>query len=598
MNIKVCGITNLEDARKAIAEGAFALGFIFYEKSPRCIAPEAAQAIIKACPGAHRWVGVFVNSSAERIREVIQRSGIDTVQLHGDETPEHAKALSPHRIWRAIRLKSVDQFQELPAFAPYVEAFLFDASVPGQYGGTGHTVDWNLLDQVPRDTPLIVSGGLHPGNVREAWERFKPYALDLSSGVEISPGKKDHKKLEQLFAQKAFIMTTDNQNAQPGYFGRFGGRFVPETLYGPVQELEQAYTRYAKDPEFQAELKDYLTTYVGRPTPLTFARRLTEHLGGAQIFLKREDLTHTGAHKINNAIGQVLLAKRMGKTRIVAETGAGQHGVATATACALLGLECVVYMGSVDMARQALNVKRMKLLGADVVAVESGSKTLKDAVNETMRDWVSNVRNTFYCLGSALGPHPYPRMVRDFHRTIGEEARAQILAMKGRLPDELVACVGGGSNAIGLFFPFLQDKDVRMTGVEAGGYGIEGGKHAARFAGGSLGVLHGSLTYLLQDENGQVSETHSISAGLDYPAVGPEHAYLHDIGRASYTYATDAEAKHAFQTLARLEGIIPALESSHAVAYALKRAPQMPKDAILLVNISGRGDKDMEGAFA
>ncbi len=383
-----------------------------------------------------------------------------------------------------------------------------------------------------------------------------------------------------------------------GYFGRFGGRFVPETLYGPVKELETAYSHYSNDKAFQDELRAILADYVGRPTPLSFAGRLSEHLGGARIFLKREDLTHTGAHKINNAIGQVLLAKKMGKTRIIAETGAGQHGVATATAAALFGLECVVYMGSVDMARQSLNVRRMHLLGAEVRAVESGSKTLKDAVNEAMRDWVGHVHNTFYSLGSALGPHPYPKMVRDFHRVIGEEARKQIQTAIGRLPDELVACVGGGSNAIGLFYPFLSDAAVAMTGVEAGGYGISGGKHAARFSGGSLGVLHGAMTYLLQDGDGQVSATHSISAGLDYPAVGPEHAFLHESGRVQYTYATDDEAEAAFRLLAKLEGIIPALESSHAIAYAMKRAPQMRKDQVLLVNLSGRGDKDLEGKFA
>lgn len=389
----------------------------------------------------------------------------------------------------------------------------------------------------------------------------------------------------------------ENQE-QSGYFGRFGGRFVPETLFGPVRELEAAYFKYSKDESFQKELSSYLKNYVGRPTPLSHAKRLSDYLGGAQVYLKREDLTHTGAHKINNAIGQVLLATKMGKTRIIAETGAGQHGVATATASALFGLKCVVYMGSVDMARQALNVKRMELLGAEVRAVESGSKTLKDAVNEAMRDWVSNVHDTFYSLGSALGPHPYPTMVRDFHRVIGEEARRQIQEAIGRLPDELVACVGGGSNAIGLFYPFLGDHSVKMTGVEAGGHGIAGGLHAARFAGGSLGVLHGAMTYLLQDKNGQVAETHSVSAGLDYPAVGPEHAYLFETKRADYTYATDDEAKEAFHLLARLEGIIPALESSHAIAYVMKRAPAMTKAQVLLVNLSGRGDKDLEGKFA
>lgn len=380
-----------------------------------------------------------------------------------------------------------------------------------------------------------------------------------------------------------------------GYFGRFGGRYVPETLMKPISELEQGYLKYRDDAEFQAELAHLLKTYVGRPTPLTFARRWSEALGGAKVYLKREDLLHTGAHKINNALGQLLLAKKMGKTRIVAETGAGQHGVATATVAALLGLDCVVYMGVVDMERQALNVKRMKLLGATVVGATSGSRTLKDAVNEAMRDWVTNIHNTFYCLGSALGPHPYPMMVRDFHKVIGIEARQQILDCEGRLPDELVACVGGGSNAIGLFYPFLEDKTVTMTGVEAGGHGIKQGQHAARFAGGAEGILHGTYTHILQDANGQIEQTHSVSAGLDYPAIGPEHAMLQESGRATYTYAVDEDALVAFRELSRFEGVIPALETAHALAYVRKRAPQMKPDQILLVNLSGRGDKDLQG---
>ncbi|MFW7380416.1 MAG: tryptophan synthase subunit beta [Oligoflexus sp.] len=380
-----------------------------------------------------------------------------------------------------------------------------------------------------------------------------------------------------------------------GYFGRFGGRFIPETLVKPVQELEEGYYQFKDDQEFQKELKTLLHDYVGRPTPLSFAKRMTDQLGGARIYLKREDLLHTGAHKINNALGQVLLAQKLGKTRIIAETGAGQHGVATATAAALLGLQCVVYMGKVDMERQSLNVKRMRLLGAEVIGVTSGSQTLKDAINEAMRDWVTNVHNTFYTLGSVLGPHPYPLMVRDFHRVIGDEAREQILQREGRLPDELVACVGGGSNAIGLFYAFLNDKGVAMTGVEAGGLGIESGQHAARFSGGSLGVIHGTFTHLLQNDDGQVQETHSISAGLDYPAIGPEHALLQELGRANYTYALDHEAQDAFRFLARTEGIIPALETSHALAYVMKRAPQLSPDHIMLVNLSGRGDKDLQG---
>ena len=378
-----------------------------------------------------------------------------------------------------------------------------------------------------------------------------------------------------------------------GHFGPYGGRFVPETLVHPLQELEDEYGRTRQDPKFQAELDYYLREFCGRPTPLYFAERLTRELGGAKIYLKREDLLHTGAHKINNCIGQILLARRMGKTRIIAETGAGQHGVATATVAAMFGLKCVVYMGAVDCERQALNVYRMKMLGAEVVSVKAGQQTLKEAINEAMRDWVTNVRTTHYILGTAYGAHPYPMMVRNFQRVIGDEARRQILDKERRLPDLLVACVGGGSNAIGLFYPFLQDAGVRMVGVEAGGEGIEAGKHAARFQGGSLGVLQGTRSYLLQDEYGQIQMTHSVSAGLDYAAVGPEHAWLHEQGRVDYTYATDPEALDAFMKLARWEGIIPALESAHAVAEVLKRAPKLGQDKLLIINLSGRGDKDV-----
>lgn len=382
-----------------------------------------------------------------------------------------------------------------------------------------------------------------------------------------------------------------------GKFGPYGGQFVPETLMPALAELEEAYDAAKNDPEFMTNFHHLLATYVGRESPLTYAGRLTEHLGGAKIYLKREDLNHTGAHKINNALGQALLAKRMGKHRIVAETGAGQHGVGSATACALLGLECIVYMGTVDIARQQPNVFRMRLAGAEVRPVESGSKTLKDAINEAIRDWVTNVETTHYLLGSVLGPHPYPTMVRDFQSVIGKEARKQIIASEGRLPDMLIACVGGGSNAIGLFHPFLEDENVMMVGVEAGGSGVASGKHAARFADperAKIGVLHGTRSYVLQDEDGQIMETHSISAGLDYPSVGPEHAQLRDLERVGYTLATDDEALDALGLLSRLEGIIPALESSHAIAEVIKRAPTMGKDQVIIVNLSGRGDKDLD----
>lgn len=377
-----------------------------------------------------------------------------------------------------------------------------------------------------------------------------------------------------------------------GHFGPYGGRFVPETLMGPVQELERAYLAAREDPDFRRQLDDLLCRYVGRPTPLTPARRLSE-ITGATVYLKREDLCHTGAHKINNALGQALLARRMGKTRIIAETGAGQHGVATATACALLGLECVVYMGTEDMARQALNVFRMEVLGARVVGVDAGSRTLKDAINEAMRDWVTNVANTHYLLGSVLGPHPYPMMVRDFQAVIGRETRRQILEAEGRLPDLLIACVGGGSNSIGLFYEFIPDAGVALVGVEAGGQGWELGRHAARFRGGAPGVLHGTYSLVLQDERGQVAFTHSVSAGLDYPSIGPEHVWLRDCGRASYTAVTDEEAVAAFHRLAELEGILPALESAHAVAWLLGH-PEECRGKLIVVNLSGRGDKDVE----
>jgi tryptophan synthase beta chain len=384
-----------------------------------------------------------------------------------------------------------------------------------------------------------------------------------------------------------------NQSPQPGRFGVYGGRYVPETLMAALDELEREYDKAKRDPKFQKRLDLLLRTFAGRPTPLFFARRLTEKLGGAKIYLKREDLLHTGAHKINNCLGQALLVERMGKHRVIAETGAGQHGVATATVCALLGFDCVVYMGTEDMRRQELNVFRMRLLGAEVRGVSSGSRTLKDAINEAMRDWVTNVRTTHYLLGSVLGAHPYPTMVRDFHRVIGREARAQILKAEGKLPNTIIACVGGGSNSIGIFYDFIKDKKVRLVGVEAGGRGEQLGEHAARFRGGSPGVLQGTYSYVLQDGSGQISTTHSVSAGLDYPSIGPEHAWLKDTGRAEYVPASDAEALEATTLLARTEGIIPALESAHAVAEVIKRAPKMKKSEIVLVNVSGRGDKDI-----
>ncbi len=381
-----------------------------------------------------------------------------------------------------------------------------------------------------------------------------------------------------------------------GHFGVYGGRYVPETLVEPLEELAKEFDKAQKDPAFQHELLEMRRDFTGRPTPLYFAERITGHCGGAKIYLKREDLLHTGAHKINNALGQVILARRMGKKRIIAETGAGQHGVATATMAARYGMECIIYMGEEDMRRQSINVTRMRLLGAKVVAVTAGQKTLKEAVNEAMRDWVTNVRTTHYVLGTAYGAHPYPYMVREFHRVMGEEARAQLMLREEKLPDVVCACVGGGSNAIGIFYAFLNDERVRLVGVEAGGEGIRPGKHAARFQGGKLGVLQGSKSFLLQNADGQIESTHSVSAGLDYAAVGPEHCHLREIGRAEYTYATDDEALEAFSVLGKIEGILPALETAHAVAYAMKEAAKMKKEQIILVNLSGRGDKDVNEA--
>jgi tryptophan synthase beta chain len=388
-------------------------------------------------------------------------------------------------------------------------------------------------------------------------------------------------------------MSTSSTDIRAGHFGQFGGRYVPEALIGALDEIESAHNAAQKDPEFLAELAHLHKTYSGRPSIITEAKRFAEHAGGARIILKREDLNHTGSHKINNVLGQALLAKRSGKKRIIAETGAGQHGVASATAAALMGLECVVYMGEEDTKRQALNVVRMKLLGAEVVPVTTGSKTLKDAINEAMRDWVTNVETTNYLFGTVAGPHPFPTMVRDFQKIIGEEARAQVLELTGKLPDAVLACVGGGSNAIGIFYDFIKDKDVRLIGLEAGGDGVESGRHAATITGGTPGVLHGARSYLLQDENGQTVESHSISAGLDYPGVGPEHAYLSEIGRAEYRAITDAEAMYAFSLLCKTEGIIPAIETAHALAGALQVGRELGKDATLLINLSGRGDKDV-----
>ncbi|MEK6282062.1 MAG: tryptophan synthase subunit beta, partial [Acidobacteriota bacterium] len=607
VRVKVCGITNLSDALLCVREGVDMLGFNFYAGSPRYIAPPEARRIMDQLPPELMTVGVFVDEeNADEVIRIARLAGVDAVQLHGDETAEFCRALLELPVIKALRVGN--DFAPETAACYETSAVLLDAFSSKARGGTGRRFDWSVARKTSRlVSRLFLAGGLTPENVGEAITLVKPYAVDVCSSLESAPGIKSEERLKTFMAavrntrEEGSVLSKNNNGAstpdQLGHWGRYGGRYVPETLISPLDELTEAYQEARADEEFQKELASLLRDYSGRPTPLTYAKRLSDETGGARIYLKREDLSHTGSHKINNALGQVLLARRMGKQRIIAETGAGQHGVATATVCALFGLECVVYMGAEDMRRQALNVFRMQLLGAEVREVDSGSRTLKDAINEAMRDWVTNVVSTYYLLGSALGPHPYPSMVRDFQSIIGRETRAQVLEREGRLPDVLVACVGGGSNSIGLFHPFLNDECVRMIGVEAGGNGPELGQHAARFhpqSGGRRGVLQGTMSYVLQDQRGQISRTHSISAGLDYPSIGPEHAHLHDQGRVHYVSVTDAEAVEAFQTLSRLEGIIPALESAHAVAHAIRVAADMERDAICIINLSGRGDKDVQ----
>jgi tryptophan synthase beta subunit len=595
MFVKVCGITRVEDAMLAAELGASAVGFVFWPGSPRYIEPARARAIVRQLPPFVVAVGVFVDEPVDHVREVAALVGLGAVQLHGHESPADADRVGL-RVIKAVRggAAAVDEMDRWP---PSV-LLLVDAADAARHGGTGTLADWAVASRMASRRPVALAGGLTAANVEAAIRAVRPAAIDVSSGVEASPGIKDHARMRAFFAavhRAAHRSLPSFGRRDPddrGYFGSFGGRFVPETLVAPVEALERGYLEARADPAFASAFADLLATYVGRPTPLTEARRLGGE-AGARVFLKREDLAHTGAHKINNAIGQALLAQRMGKSRVIAETGAGQHGVATATACALLGLRCEVYMGAEDMARQAPNVTRMQWLGATVRRVDGGSRTLKDAINEAMRDWVANVGDTYYLLGSALGPHPYPLMVREFQSVIGFEARRQVLAQAGRLPDAVVACVGGGSNAIGIFDAFLDDPGVRLVGVEAGGIDLSPGRHAARFAGGRAGVLQGTRTFILQDADGNIEPTHSVSAGMDYAAVGPEHAWLRERGRTEYTMASDDEARQAFGDLALLEGIIPALESAHAVAAARRVARDAGPHGVVLVNLSGRGDKDL-----
>ncbi len=602
-HVKICGIGDESHALEAIEAGADFIGIVF-APSRRQLTPDNAKKIAAAVKKKNadvEVVGVFVNMPAIEINKIADFCDLDWVQLSGDESWEYCRDITKPVI-KTIRIG-----KQSPAEL-YTEALtgsrllngkrfmlLLDSQVEGAYGGTGVSSDWILAQSLAERFPVIVAGGLSPENVSSMMEIVSPWGVDVSSGVETD-GLKNTEKI------RAFIEAVKTSNKaedklipdSKGYFGQFGGRFVPETLVTALEELEAAYKGIQADPGFWGEFNSLSCDYTGRPTPLYFAQRLSTHCGGARIYLKREDLAHTGAHKINNALGQGLLAKRMDKKRIVAETGAGQHGVAAATVCAMLGLSCIIYMGEEDIRRQALNVYRMKLLGAELRPVTTGSKTLKDAVNEAIRDWVSNVENTHYMLGSAVGPHPYPLMVRTFQSIIGQETKTQILAVHNRLPDYIIASVGGGSNAIGIFHPFVKDKTVAFIGVEAAGKGIRTGKHAASLSAGTVGILHGAKSYLLQDDDGQILETHSISAGLDYPGVGPEHAYYKVTGRAKYVAVKDKEALEGFRLLSKTEGIIPALESAHAIFYAAKLAGSLDKDKIIVVNLSGRGDKDLD----
>jgi tryptophan synthase beta chain len=598
MRVKICGITCEDDALAAADLGAAAVGFVFWPGSPRFVDPDRARAIAAALPPFVSRVGVFVDAPADEIRRVTSLVGLTAIQLHGSEGPADCAGLGVPVI---KALAATDRtFGDLDRWPREVTVLVDGVDQPGR-GGTGRPVDWAAAARIASRRRVVLAGGLDADNVAAAIAAVRPFAVDVSSGVESSPGRKDHARMRAFMAaatgaspSSARLPAFGRRDPDSrGYFGEYGGRFVPETLVAPVEELEQAYLEARREPAFREAFADLLKDYVGRPTPLTEASRFSRAVGGARVFVKREDLAHTGAHKINNALGQALLAARMGKSRVIAETGAGQHGVATATACALLGLRCEVYMGADDMARQAPNVGRMELLGARVRRVDSGSRTLKDAINEAMRDWVSNVGDTYYLLGSVLGPHPYPLMVREFQAVIGFEARRQVLEQAGRLPDAVVAAVGGGSNAIGMFDAFLDASAVRLIGVEAGGDAMTPGRHAARFAGGSAGVLQGTRTYVLQDADGNIELTHSISAGMDYAAVGPEHAWLRDLGRTEYVNASDDEARRAFGDLARLEGIVPALESAHAVAGAGRLARELGPGAVIVVNLSGRGDKDL-----
>lgn len=594
--IKICGLTGRLDAASCTRLGADLVGFIFHPPSPRSVEPLQVKHL--KTPGCFR-VGVFISQKAPEILAVMDQAQLDLAQLHGEQDLEDARAVGPERVIKVFWPERYEDKAELAAemekWAPAASLFLFDS---GTSGG-GHNRKIGSLAGLSRSPkPYLLAGGLTPEDLSRYWPNKDPMflGLDFNSGVEIRPGVKSREAIQNLMAALVRVSDKDagsmKKSPMAGYFGEFGGQYVPEVLMPPLEELEEAMSVIRPTPGFQAELTYLLTQYAGRPTPLTRCPKLSEELG-LSIRLKREDLLHTGAHKINNTLGQALLAKKMGKTELVAETGAGQHGVATATAAARLGLNAVIFMGEVDVVRQKMNVERMKLLGARVIAVKDGTRTLKDAINEALRYWLTNQKTTHYCFGTSAGPHPFPTLVRDFQAIISKEAKEQYSNVVGRLPDVVVAAVGGGSNSIGAFANFISSK-VRLVGVEAAGSGEIGCYNSAPINLGRLGILHGQRSMLLQTRDGQVLPSHSISAGLDYPSVGPEHAYLHSIGRVEYGLANDREALEAFMTLTRTEGIIPALESSHALAWVIKNKDRLSLGAEVMICLSGRGDKDLE----
>lgn len=589
--IKLCGIRTQADVEALADLGVDYVGLVMHPESPRCVSvDEASELADKIHEVGKAAVAVFVDQTAAQMSAILGQCNISIAQLHG-ETARSEQALLPKHIVRVYAIPVDENGQveavDLSELDPARDFLLFDGVEPG----SGQTIDTRAIDAAANDFRYFLAGGINPDNIQAITAASQAYAVDVSSGIEETRGVKNKRLMHLLLNRFHNGGVQDKAQTQ---FGEYGGIYMPESLMGAIEQVAIAYQDMRTDVEFKQEFDDLCKNYAGRETALTEVKRFAQACGSsAQVFLKREDLLHTGAHKINNALGQCLLAKKMGKTRIIAETGAGQHGVATATACAHLDLPCVIYMGAEDIARQLPNVQKIKLLGAEVVSVETGSKTLKDAVNAALRDYAASFENTHYCLGSALGPYPFPQMVAHFHSCIGHETKRQVQERIGRDPNLLIACVGGGSNAIGLFYPFIADKHVKLVGVEAGGHGKQLGEHAARFNGGQKGVLHGCLSYVLQDQYGQIAQTSSISAGLDYPMIGPQHAQLHDDGRANYESVSDEEALSALKLLSKTEGIIPALESSHALAYFMKIAKNLDEKECVVINLSGRGDKDL-----